>query len=86
LYLQSWAKTLVSLKTPTVLLLDPDRKFHAFGYEAEEKYSDLLTDEEADGWALFRRFKMALYHTEVRELIWKLVIITLIKVTFCSLQ
>ncbi|XP_052792658.1 heat shock 70 kDa protein 12A-like [Mya arenaria] len=61
---QSWSQKLVSLKTPTVLLVDEDRKFQAFGYEAEEKYAELLEDCEADGWALFRRFKMSLYHTE----------------------
>ncbi|XP_053400356.1 heat shock 70 kDa protein 12A-like isoform X2 [Mercenaria mercenaria] len=58
---QSWSKSLISLKTPTVILVDQDRKFHAFGYEAEEKYAQLLEDDEADGWALFRRFKMQLY-------------------------
>ena len=62
---QSWSKSLVSLKTPTVLLVDPDRKFGAFGYEAEEKYSELLEDREAEGWALFRRFKMQLYKNPV---------------------
>ncbi|WAQ99241.1 HS12A-like protein [Mya arenaria] len=61
---QSWSQKLVSLKTPTVLLVDEDRKFQAFGYEAEEKYAELLEDCEADGWALLRRFKMSLYHTE----------------------
>lgn len=58
---QSWSKSLVSMKTPTVILVDKDRKFNAFGYEAEEKYTQLLEDGEAEGWALFRRFKMTLY-------------------------
>jgi hypothetical protein len=62
---QNWSKSLVSLKTPTVLLVDPDRKFNAFGYEAEEKYTELLEDGESEGWALFRRFKMKLYNNPV---------------------
>lgn len=62
---QSWSKNLISLKTPTVILLDQDQKFHSFGFEAEEKYSELLEDEEADGWGFFRRFKMALYDNPV---------------------
>ncbi|KAL4229976.1 hypothetical protein ACF0H5_010365 [Mactra antiquata] len=58
----SWSKSLISLKTPTVILLDPDRKFHSFGYDAEEKYSQLLDDDEDADWSLFRRFKMKLYN------------------------
>lgn len=58
----------MSLKTPTVLLLDPDRKFHSFGFEAEQKYSELLDDEESEGWTLFRRFKMSLYDNPVGKL------------------
>lgn len=69
---QSWSKRLVSLKTPTVILLDTNRKFHSFGYEAEEKYAQLLEDGEADGWALFRRFKMQLYKNPVRFIILQL--------------
>lgn len=60
---KSWSKSLVSMKTPTVILVNKDLKFDCFGYEAEEKYSQLLEDNEADDWALFRRFKMVLYKT-----------------------
>ena len=48
-----------------MLLLDQDRKFDSFGFDAEEKYGDLLMDEEAEGWSLFRRFKMVLYDNPV---------------------
>ncbi|WAQ98326.1 HS12A-like protein [Mya arenaria] len=60
---------LISSKTPTVLLLNPDRTFKAFGYEAEGQYGDLAAQdaERDDGKLLhkehfyFRRFKMKLY-------------------------
>ncbi|KAJ8297926.1 hypothetical protein KUTeg_024457 [Tegillarca granosa] len=54
-------KNLFSLKTPTCVLLNPDKSFHSFGYEAEEKYSELAIDEEHEEWYYFRRFKMQLY-------------------------
>ncbi|KAL3880082.1 hypothetical protein ACJMK2_032351 [Sinanodonta woodiana] len=52
----------MSLKTPTCILFSPDERFHSFGYEAEEKYSDLLMDGEYQAWYYFRRFKMILYN------------------------
>ncbi|KAL3878539.1 hypothetical protein ACJMK2_030879 [Sinanodonta woodiana] len=55
------SRGLVSLKAPTCALFDPQKRFHSFGYEAEEKYADLAADNEADGWYFFRRFKMTLY-------------------------
>ncbi|KAK3600519.1 hypothetical protein CHS0354_028719 [Potamilus streckersoni] len=51
----------MSLKTPTCILFSPDQQFHSFGYEAEEKYSDLLMDGEHETWYYFQRFKMMLY-------------------------
>ncbi|XP_063411922.1 heat shock 70 kDa protein 12A-like isoform X2 [Mytilus trossulus] len=53
-----------SLKVPTVLLLNPDRKFVAFGHRAEDQYTDLLekTPDEAHKWYYFSRFKMQLYN------------------------
>ncbi|XP_053400026.1 heat shock 70 kDa protein 12A-like [Mercenaria mercenaria] len=52
---------LMSLKTPTILLLDNNKKFVAFGDEAEEKYLDIAADEEHHKYYYFRRFKMLLY-------------------------
>ncbi|OWF52452.1 heat shock 70 kDa protein 12A-like [Mizuhopecten yessoensis] len=52
---------LQSQKTPTCVLFDENKKFHSFGYEAEDKYSDLALDEEHEEWYYFRRFKMELY-------------------------
>lgn len=57
--------SLVSLKTSTCVLFDSTQKFHSFGYEAEEKYSNLALDDEHYDWYYFRRFKMMLYNKMV---------------------
>uniref|UniRef100_K1RRW5 Heat shock 70 kDa protein 12B n=1 Tax=Magallana gigas TaxID=29159 RepID=K1RRW5_MAGGI len=53
---------LVSLKTSTCVLFDSKQTFHSFGYEAEEKYSNLALDEKHLDWFYFSRFKMILYN------------------------
>ncbi|XP_071146599.1 heat shock 70 kDa protein 12B-like [Mytilus edulis] len=61
---QAWnagGRQLLSLKTPTVLLLDKDKKFVSFGYEAENQYSDLMMDKEHEDFYYFHRFKMKLF-------------------------
>ncbi|XP_052794437.1 heat shock 70 kDa protein 12A-like [Mya arenaria] len=63
---------LISNKTPTVLLLNPDRTFKAFGYDAESQYGELAAQdaERNDGKLFhkehfyFRRLKMKLYKTK----------------------
>lgn len=55
---------LMSLKTPTVLLLKPDKTFMAFGYEAEDAYKELAEDDEHRDYYYFRRFKMLLHKVE----------------------
>ncbi|XP_060571962.1 heat shock 70 kDa protein 12A-like [Ruditapes philippinarum] len=57
------SEKLMSLKCPSSVLLKPDKTFHSFGFEAENKYSDLAEDAKHHGWYLFRRFKMILYET-----------------------
>ncbi|XP_052819573.1 heat shock 70 kDa protein 12B-like [Mya arenaria] len=66
---QNWyagggASRLVSLKTPTSVLLNPNGEFDSFGFEAEDKYATLAEDDEHLGWRLFRRFKMVLHSNE----------------------
>lgn len=56
---------LVSEKTPTVLLLDQDKNFHSFGYDAEDKYCELAQEEKHTGWYYFKHFKMTLYHEKI---------------------
>ncbi|CAG2213183.1 Heat shock 70 kDa protein 12B,Heat shock 70 kDa protein 12A [Mytilus edulis] len=55
-------KNLISLKTPTCILLQPNKSFHSFGYEAEEKYAELALEEEHENWYFFKRFKMSLFN------------------------
>ncbi len=52
-------------KTPTILLLDPERKFHSFGFGARDAYHD-LREREAHRWYFFDKFKMVLHHNKVR--------------------
>ncbi|XP_045204834.2 heat shock 70 kDa protein 12B-like [Mercenaria mercenaria] len=54
---------LVSHKTPTCVLLKPDKSFFKFGYEAEDRYNDIadLRTGEHKQYYFFRRFKMILH-------------------------
>ncbi|XP_060578574.1 heat shock 70 kDa protein 12B-like [Ruditapes philippinarum] len=64
---QGWiagSDQLISLKTPTCVLLDPNGQFDSFGYEAENHFATLAEDNEHIGWRLFRRFKMILHKNE----------------------
>lgn len=48
---------LTSEKTPTTVLLNIDKKFVAFGYDAEKKYlEDILPNEKTAKFYYFRRF------------------------------
>ena len=65
-----WPKAIVGIdiKYPTVLLLDPDQKFEAFGVEALDKYQskrNLRYPDRVAEYYLFNRFKMSLYSREV---------------------
>lgn len=52
-------------KTPTTILLTPDRKFHSFGYAARDFYHD-LDPSESKYWLYLEKFKMKLHTTAVR--------------------
>ncbi|KAK3108409.1 hypothetical protein FSP39_007406 [Pinctada imbricata] len=60
----SSTSNLVSEKTPTCVLFDQNDEPHAFGYEAEEVFTEISQEdpEEAKKWSMFRRFKMQLYN------------------------
>lgn len=57
---------LVSLKTPTTVLLDSNQELVAFGYEAEDRYAELAEEEEHGEYYYFRRFKMSLFNSSSR--------------------
>ena len=65
-------RALMSNKASTCALFDKNKKFHSFGYEAEDKYSDLTLDNEADDWYFFQRFKMTLFDKLVNIFVWHL--------------
>ena len=55
---------LSTLKTPTCLLLNPDKSFNSFGYEAQDRYAE-LEEEEAREYYYFENFKMILHNDQV---------------------
>jgi len=56
---------LISHKTPTCVLVNPQKQFDSFGYDAENKYMKLLEEDEQEGWMFFQRFKMILHNSQV---------------------
>ena len=55
---------LSTLKTPTCLLLNPDKSFNSFGYEAQDRYAE-VEEEEAREYYYFENFKMILHNDQV---------------------
>ncbi|XP_052787474.1 heat shock 70 kDa protein 12A-like [Mya arenaria] len=50
-----------SQKGPTCALIEPNGKtLHAFGFDAETKYFELLEEDNDEGYFFFKRFKMRL--------------------------
>jgi hypothetical protein len=65
---QAWnggKKQLMSLKTPTCLLLDNRKEIVSFGYEAEDAHAELVLDGVHNEYYFFDRFKMKLYENKV---------------------
>ena len=56
----------MSYKTPTCLLLNEDKEFDSFGFEAEERYADLSFDKKHVDFYYFKQFKMRLQEGQVR--------------------
>ncbi|CAG2210703.1 unnamed protein product [Mytilus edulis] len=66
---QAWnadGRTVLPLKTPTCLLLNSKKEFDSFGYEAENKYADLVMVGEQDNYYYFHGFKINM-HTNKNE-------------------
>jgi hypothetical protein len=53
------------LQAPTTILFTPEKVFHSFGYQAEDKYADLAEEDIHKDWYYFRRFKMILHQKKV---------------------
>ena len=61
-------KIAIDIKCPTVLLLDPEQKFEAFGEEAISLYHtkrNLRYPDSVADYYFFNQFKMSLYSREV---------------------
>ena len=64
----NWVHSKVAVKCPTILLLDHEGKFEAFGDAALKSYqtkNGLRHRDKADEYYLFDRFKMCLYGEKV---------------------
>lgn len=55
----------LSMSTPTCLLLNKDKEFVAFGYEAENEYAEVILDGETDDYYFFKRFTTLLHSNKV---------------------
>ena len=58
----------ISLNTPACLLLNKKKQYVAFGYDAENRYAELVRKEEQDDYYFFDRFTMSLHNNEVFHL------------------
>ncbi|XP_033740146.1 heat shock 70 kDa protein 12B-like [Pecten maximus] len=52
-----------STKAPTSILFDHLKRYHSFGYDAENQYSR-LSDEQQKQYYYFKRFKMTLFNNQ----------------------
>lgn len=59
------SRQFMSEKTPTCLLLNSEQKFEAFGFDAEDQWTELLLDGEEEDYYYFERFKMNLHNNKV---------------------
>ncbi|XP_045189727.2 heat shock 70 kDa protein 12A-like [Mercenaria mercenaria] len=58
------SQRLISQKTPTCVLVNPEKEFDSFGFDAENKFADLAEDDRHKEWLLFRHFKMSLHKSQ----------------------
>ncbi|KAK3602710.1 hypothetical protein CHS0354_017152 [Potamilus streckersoni] len=62
---QSWKGSVdISIQAPTSILFDTNRKFHSFGFEAENKYKDFAAKQTHRQWFFFKHFKMMLHRNK----------------------
>jgi hypothetical protein len=59
---------LLSLKAPTAVLLNEKKELVSFGYEAENQFSDLLSEDEHQAYFYF----LLLYYHEVKKIFFVL--------------
>ena len=54
-----------SLRIPTTILLNPQKEFRAFGFDAENEYLKLASGNQHRDWYYVRKFKARLYSERV---------------------
>ncbi|XP_063411133.1 heat shock 70 kDa protein 12A-like [Mytilus trossulus] len=54
----------MSMSTPTCLLLNKDKEFVAFGYEAENEYAEVILDGETDDYYFMKSFTTLLHNNK----------------------
>ena len=61
--IKDWgSENIASSKAPTCILLSPDgERLLAFGYEAEKRFAELVSDGKHKEYYYFSRFKMELH-------------------------
>ncbi|XP_052814740.1 heat shock 70 kDa protein 12A-like [Mya arenaria] len=78
-FAKQWTGGHVSLKAPTCALIRPDgQSLEAFGYDAEDRYTELASEDKHRPWYFFKRFKMMLFDkmelhrgTEIEDVLGK---------------
>ena len=68
---QEWKagdQNMLSLKAPTCILLDKEKKYVAFGNDAAIHYAELVENEKQNDYYFFDRFTMSLHNNEVFHL------------------
>lgn len=58
-------RQIMTIKTPTCVLLDINKKLVAFGYEAENRYQEFVSVDEMDDFYFFQRFTTFLHSSKV---------------------
>ena len=71
------------MKTPTTILLRPNKEFDSFGYDAVEKYVHFQGGQEKD-YYYFEHFKMELHNSEVTNVSHVLVFDVFVEISFRS--
>lgn len=69
--LRRWIDPISSMmhcKTSTCILFTEDQEVDKFGFEAEAKYLNLISDNNHNNWYFFKKFKMSLYEMQVNYL------------------
>lgn len=56
----------LSAKAPSAILIGPMKEVVAFGYEAQNKYANLVENSMSRDYYFFEKFKLILYNNRVR--------------------